>query len=184
MKSVRAWSALVGLAAVLGTVAPAIAQAPPLLLAQGTNGRQPVDFSATPDLCSGQVVSNGRICITSLSTDQRPALRLATQGQMFTDPNLFTTTVTTLRVVEMNTNPSNVAYLVFVDDTTLPNRFSPDGFERPLLSLSVREDGAVALDLDYGEYPPQFDQQEEADRLLNVHQADIQQLITALIQTR
>lgn len=184
MNSVRVYTASVSLAAVLGGIAPAIAQTPSPLLAQGAGGRQPIDFAANPDLCSGQVVNNGRICITTLPAAQRPGRRLATQIYLFSDSNLLTRTLTTMRVVELEANPANVAYLAFVDDRTLPNRFNPDGFDRPLLSLRVREDGAIALDLNYGEYPPQFDQREEANRLLNLYQADIQQLINALIQTR
>ena len=65
-----------------------------------------------------------------------------------------------------------------MDDKTLPNRFNPDGFDRPLLFFSIQNDGAVAIDIDDGEYPSQFDQEEEANRLLNQPQAAVQQLIT------
>jgi len=106
-------------------------------------------------------------------------------SSLYIDPNLLSRTLTTIRVIEMESNPANLAYSVFVDDRTLPNQFNPDGFDRPLLFLSVRNDGTVAINTDYGEYPPQFDQEEEeAGRILNIHQGSIQQLINALMQTR
>jgi hypothetical protein len=184
MKSALVWSVLLGVSAVLSEPLRAIAQTPPLLISQRANSRQPIDFAANADLCSGQVVNNGQICVTNLPATQRPGQRLAMMGYIYTDPNIFTRTVTTIRVVEMESNPANLVYSVFVDDRTLPNQFNPDGFDRPLLFFGIRNDGSVAINLDYGEYPPQFDKREEANRLLNLHQPAIQQLISALIQTR
>lgn len=183
MKSALVWSVLLGTSAVLSEPLRAIAQTPQLLIAQRA-GRQPIDFAANPDLCRGQVVNNGQICVTNLPATQRPGQRLATMGYLYTDPNLFTRTVTTIRVVEMEPNPANLVYSVFVDDRTLPNQFNPDGFDRPLLFLGIRNDGSVAINPGYGQYPPQFDPEEEANRLLDLHQPAIQQLISALIQTR
>ncbi|MGP1383504.1 MAG: hypothetical protein ACTS2F_08075 [Thainema sp.] len=178
---------LLGLALVaLSSATPSLATDQSLspLLAQSSNHSRPVNFEANPELCSGQVVSNGQICIIDLPATQRPGQRLAMKSSLFTDPNIFTRILTTIRVIEMEPNQDNLAYSVFVDDATLPDQFNPDGFDRPLLFFSVRNDGAVAINTDYGEYPPGFDQEEEANRLLNVHFEDIQQLINALMQTR
>lgn len=173
------------LATLLGT-APGLAadQISSPLLAQASNHSRPIDFAANPELCSGQVVSNGQICVIDLPANQRPSQRLAIMSSLRTDPHILSRTLTTIRVIEIEPNPANLAYSVFVDDRTLPNQFNPDGFDRPLLFVSVRNDGAVAIDTDYGEYPSQFDPEEEANRLLNVHQGSIQQLINALMQTR
>lgn len=158
-------------------------QAPSLFLAQASSRSRPVNFEDNPELCSGQVVNNGQVCVIDLPADH-PGQRLAMMSSLFTDPNIFSRILTTIRVIEMEPNQANLAYSVFVDDATLPDRFNPDGFDRPLLFLIVRNDGAVAINTDYGEYPPGFDQEEEANRLLNLHQGNIQQLINALRQTR
>lgn len=151
-------------------------------IAQASSHSRPINFEEHPELCSGRVVSGGQICIIRLSANQRPGQRLAMMSSLFTD--IVSPILTTIRVVEMEPNQANLAYSVFVDDRTLPSQINPDGFDRPLLFLSVRNDGAMAINTDYGQYPPGFDQEEEANRLLNLHQGNIQQLINALRQTR
>ncbi|MFQ3636439.1 MAG: hypothetical protein SNJ57_11460 [Cyanobacteriota bacterium] len=184
MKFAFIGSAVLGILAVGFGPLPAIAQTPTPLLAQRASGRQSIDFSTNSELCSGRVVNNGQICVVNLPATQRPGQRVATMVYIYTDPNIFTRTVTTIRVVEMEPNPANLLYSVFVDDRTLPNQFNPDGFDRPLLFFGIRDDGAAIINFNYGQYPPQLDQREEANRLLNLHQPDVQLLITALIQTR
>ncbi|MEB3293560.1 MAG: hypothetical protein VKJ24_10400, partial [Synechococcales bacterium] len=177
-------SSLVLLTALEATPSLATHKNSSFVLAQSTNTDGPINFTATPKLCGGQVISNGRICLSDLPADQRPAKRMAMMGSLRTDPSIFSKTITIIRVVEMEANKANLAYAAFVDDTTLPDRFHPKGFKRPLLFLSIRNDGKAALNIDYGQYPPNFDKKEEANRLLKLHKGEIQQLVSALMQKR
>ena len=100
------------------------------------------------------------------------------------NPSVQSATFIVVQVTELEPNEVNLLYSAVLDEKTLPNQGEVDQVDRPLLMVGIRNDGAVGINANYGQYPPNVDQMEEANRLLSQHQAAIQQLINTLNQTR
>lgn len=184
MKSEIMWSALVGLATVLGGVAPAIAQPfPPSPRLAQAEDRPAFNFETNPDLCTGQIVNGGNVCITDDPNNQSSGRRAAMM-LYWKQITTSSVTLTVVRVTELAPNEANLLYAAVVDEKTLPNQDDVDRVDRPLLMAGIRPDGTIGINANYGQYPPNVDRMEEANRLLGQHQAAIQQLINTLNQTR
>lgn len=199
MKAVRVWSTLVGLAAVLGGTVPAIAQAPSVLLAQAED-RPAFNFETNPNLCGGQIVNGGNVCITNDPASQtggrRSAMMLylkniAADNPFFLlaeDPSTMVNSVTftVVQVTELAPNESNLLYAAVVDERTLSTQGEADQVDRPLLMVGIRSDEVVGINANYGQFSPYVapNRTEMANHLLAKHQAAIQQLINTLNQTR
>lgn len=145
MKSVGVWSALVGLAAVLGGVAPAIAQpSPPSTRLAQAEERPSFNVETNPDLCGGQIVNGGNVCITDDPTNQSGGRRSA---MMLSWKNITTSSVTfiVVRVTELVPNEADLLYSAVVDERTLASQGNVDQVDRPLLMAGIRNDGTVGI---------------------------------------
>ena len=139
---------------ILLSISPAIAQSTSSeTFREYSDGKHYFNFGSDANLCGGQVLDDGLICVEDLPEEQRPKDRLA----VLNIANLELGISTSVRVFEVDPNEANIAYLVVIHDI-IPVTDS----NVPRLLAMVRSDGTVSVDPDYGEYPPQFSAEEES----------------------
>lgn len=143
-----------------------------------TSSRDYIIFSDSPNSCAGQLVDDGRICVVEFPQEQRPFHRVARLG--ISDSIV---SFETLNLIEFEPNEANIAFL-FVMDRHVRSSLLEPSTKFPVVRAYIRTDGAVSIDSDYGEFPPGFSPEEESARMVEMHRAEIQMLISALMETR
>ena len=161
---------------ILLSISPAIAQSTSSeTFREYSDGKHYFNYGSDPNLCSGQVLDDGLICVIDLLEEQRPEDRLA--SLIISNLNLGISTH--IRVFEVDPNEANIVYVVLIHDI-IPVTDS----NVPRLLATVRSDGTLSVDPDYGEYPPQFSAEEESRSMVERYQGEIRRLISALVQTQ
>ena len=78
-----------------------------------SNNAAYVDFSAQPDICNGQILDKGLICIRDITKETKYARRLAFL-RLVCNLGKDTANIITIHAFELKPNNSNVAYKVFI----------------------------------------------------------------------
>lgn len=137
-----------------------------------------LDFSARPNLCSGQILDNGLICVKDLAKEQKSEKQVAFMSLMFDMDEPFATMIT-IRTFEVEPNNANIAYKAII------RRFvALTKSDLPLLLAFVKKDGSVSVDTTYGDFPPQFSAEKELLSILEERKGEIRKLMEALSKTR
>jgi hypothetical protein len=72
-----------------------------------------LDSSAQPDICNGQILDKGLICIRDITKETKHARRLAFL-RLASNLGKDTANIITIHAFELKPNNSNVAYKVFI----------------------------------------------------------------------
>jgi hypothetical protein len=139
------------------------------------NGTVSFDFRDSSQ-CD-QVLDNGLICIDVLPEEQRPQRQSARLVLIYTVGAI--TTVTTVKMYELEQNENNVAYAVTVHDYYDNNKTNI-----PRLLAFIKTDGSVGVDPTYPEFPPQFSPEEESFQVLERYAEEIRKLRSALARAQ
>ena len=160
--------------AILGT-SPVIAQNTyPKPLREYSNNAAYLDFSAQPDICNGQILDKGLICIRDITKETKYARRLAFL-RLVSNLGKDTANIIAINALELKSNNSNVAYKVFIRRFWFLSKS-----DLPLLLVYVKKDGSVAVDTTYGDFPPQLSAEKESYKILEEYKGEIRKLIAAL----
>lgn len=171
--------ALTAILTTLLSVTPAVAQSTSSerFREYSTSGIQYLNFSSNADLCNGQVLDNGLICVMDLPQEQL-ARRLAVLKLLYGESPVLRT-LTTVQVFEIAPNEADTSYVVIIRDY-----IATTNSDVPRLRAAIRLDGSVSVDVEYGEYPPQFSAEEESRNMLERYEGEIRKLMAALVQAQ
>jgi len=164
--------------ALLSSSSPVIAQNTyPKPFRAYSNNAAYLDFSAQPDICNGQILDKGLICIRDITKETKHARRLAFL-RLASNPGKDTANIITIQTFELEPNNSNVAYKVIIRRIWILSKS-----DLPLLLVLVKKDGSVAVDTTYGDFPPQRSAEKESYKILEEYKGEIRKLIAALNKT-
>jgi hypothetical protein len=174
----KVFTAIVFATAIFGT-SPAIAQRSyPEPFREYSKNVAYLDFSIQPNICNGQILDKGLICIKDITKETKYAKRVAFIRLLFNLGN-DAANIITIQTFELEPNNSNVAYKVIIRRTWFLSKS-----DVPLLLVFVKKDGSVAVDTTYGDFPPQYSAEKESYKILEEYKGEIRKLIAVLNKAR